>query len=113
MNTNDSCTGAELVSGADAHITVTPHHEGVGDDRSVGERDEAAVADRNTMRVAGEVSQNLLRSTKGGLAVDHPRLGVERRQEISEGALVNMLKKSTLTSNPPDPRVLVLPLCEG
>ena len=47
---------------------------------------KALVGDGDAMRVAGEVSENLLRSTKGRLAVDHPRLGVEHRQESGEGA---------------------------
>ena len=49
---------------------------------------KALVGDGDAMRVAGEVSENLLRSTKGRLAVDHPRLGVERRQESGEGARI-------------------------
>jgi hypothetical protein len=44
--------------------------------------DEALIGDRDPVRVAGEIVQDLLRSRKGRLSVDVPRLGAQLRDEL-------------------------------
>jgi hypothetical protein len=46
-------------------------------DAIILERDEAVVGDRDAMGVAGEVVQNVFRSTEGWLGIDDPLPGEE------------------------------------
>ena len=48
--------------------------------------EDAVVADRNAMRVAAEVVQELARPGKRGLGVDHPGLFAEAPQPAAAGA---------------------------
>jgi hypothetical protein len=54
-------------------------------DSTVDERDQATVADRNPMSVAGEVGEHLLRPGERTLGVDHPFAAAQRREVAIEG----------------------------
>ena len=64
----------ELISGKRHRargVVALPVAPGEGD-LAVGEIHEPVVGDRNTMRVAGEVMEDMLRSAEGTLRVDDP-----------------------------------------
>jgi len=49
-------------------------------DLPVRERDQAAVGNRNAMRVARQIGQHLLRACERGLGIDHPFRFAQRRE---------------------------------
>ena len=59
----------------------------------VGRRDEAMVGDGDSMGIAGEIMQDLLRPGKRALAIDHPVGKAERRQIGGKGIGVGEVLK--------------------
>ena len=55
-------------------------------DVAVGESNQSAVGDSDTMSVCAEITQHMFRSAEGPLGVDDPVVAEQHAQPCSEGA---------------------------
>ena len=55
-------------------------------DLVVGQRYQSMVGDGDAVRIAGEIVQNMFRTSEGWLGVDHPVFAEEESQERVESA---------------------------
>jgi len=88
----------ELISGKRHRarsVVALPVAPGEGD-LAVGEIHEPVVRDRNTMRVAGEIVKDMLRTAEGTLRVDDPVDVVQRSDEGPESFRVIELFQITV-----------------
>ena len=51
---------------------------------SISDIDDAVIGDGNAMRIAGQILENVLRSSEGSFGVNHPILTKQRSKESME-----------------------------